>query len=67
MLTGRGSSLPAFQGPSLVQVEADAGEAGRGSKGAPWLPGWLAEKWSSWLPVVSHTRAPCPTPARPVQ
>lgn len=39
MLTGRGSSLPAFQGPSLVQVEADAGEAGRGSKGAPWLPG----------------------------
>ena len=34
LLTGRGSSLPAFQGPSPVQVEADAGEPGcRG--GAP--------------------------------
>lgn len=66
LLTGRGSSLPAFQGPSPVQLEADAGEPGCWG-GAPCAARamWLSQcrLTSPWWHLLNTACAPQPLPA----
>lgn len=49
LLTGGGGSLPAFQGPSSVQLEPEAGEQTRG----PCLAGW--DGFSVLYPLLAAT------------